>query len=58
MEHINFYPEASAYDLVDDLAEHFDVKPEHTVVGNGGKGVSLDIAMTFINEGDEIIMTD
>ena len=57
VEHINFYPEASAYDLVDDLAEHFDVKPGNIVVGNGGEGLIWDIAMTFINEGDEIIVT-
>ena len=58
VDHINFYPEASAYDLVDDLAEYFDVKPGNIVVGNGGEGLIWDIAMTFINEGDEIIVTD
>lgn len=55
---VNFYPEAVAYELVEDLAEHLGVKFENIVVGNGGEGLIWDMAMTFINDGDEVLMAD
>ena len=58
LDSINFYPEATAVDLVNDLAEYLGVKPENIVVGNGGEGLIWVMAMTFLNEGDEIIMAD
>ena len=57
-ENINFYPEASGYDLVNDIADYLEVKPENIVIGNGGEGLIWVIAMTFLNAGDEIIAAD
>lgn len=36
-ENINFYPEASGYGLVNDIADYLEVKPENIVIGNGEK---------------------
>ncbi|MBR0598306.1 histidinol-phosphate transaminase [Sinanaerobacter chloroacetimidivorans] len=58
IDKINFYPEATAVDLVKDLASYLNVKPENVVVGNGGEGLIWVIAMTFLNEGDEILAAD
>lgn len=53
---INFYPEATAYELKRELAEALDVKEENLVIGNGGEELLQVIAQTFINEGDEVIV--
>lgn len=53
---INFYPEATAYELKRELAEDLGVKDENLVIGNGGEELLQVIAQTFINEGDEVVV--
>ena len=53
---INFYPEATAYELKQELAADLDVKEENLVIGNGGEELLQIIAQTFINEGDEVVV--
>ncbi|HVI40469.1 MAG TPA: histidinol-phosphate transaminase [Anaerovoracaceae bacterium] len=53
---INFYPEATAYELKRELAADLGVKEENLVIGNGGEELLQVIAQTFINAGDEIIV--
>lgn len=56
VQEINFYPEATAYELKRELAADLGVKEENLVIGNGGEELLQVIAQTFINEGDEIIV--
>lgn len=56
VQEINFYPEATAYELKQELAEDLGVKEENLVVGNGGEELLQIIAQTFINEGDEVVV--
>ena len=53
-----FYPESYPFDLMKELASSLNVKQEQLVVGSGGEGLLWQIAMAFINEGDEIIVSD
>ncbi|GHU62629.1 histidinol-phosphate aminotransferase [Clostridia bacterium] len=53
-----FYPESYPFDLMNELAEYLDVPKENICVGSGGEGLLWQIAMTFINPGDEIIVSD
>lgn len=56
VQEINFYPEATAYELKRELAADLGVKEENLVIGNGGEELLQIIAQTFINEGDEIVV--
>ncbi len=53
---INFYPEATAYELKRELSAELGVKDENLVIGNGGEELLQVIAQTFINEGDEVVV--
>ena len=53
-----FYPESYPFELMKELASSLDVNQEQLVVGSGGEGLLWQIAMAFINEGDEIIVSD
>lgn len=55
LEQVHFYPESHPYELTEKLAKKLDVKPENLSLGNGGEGLIWTIAMTFLNEGDEVI---
>ncbi|MDD2215006.1 MAG: histidinol-phosphate transaminase [Eubacteriales bacterium] len=54
---INLYPESTAVELKRDLAVYLGVKVENLVIGNGGEELLMLIAQTFINEGDEVVVT-
>ncbi|MDR0875052.1 MAG: histidinol-phosphate transaminase [Clostridiales Family XIII bacterium] len=53
-----FYPESYPFDLMEELSEYLGVPKENICVGPGGEGLLWQIAMTFINPGDEIIVSD
>jgi len=53
-----FYPETYPFDLMRELTAALGIKQEQLVVGSGGEGLLWQVAMTFINEGDEIIVAD
>jgi histidinol-phosphate aminotransferase len=53
-----FYPESYPFDLIRELSEALEIKQEQLVVGSGGEGLLWQIALTFINDGDEIIVSD
>ena len=55
---IIFYPETYPFDLMHELTEALGIKQEQLVVGSGGEGLLWQVALTFINEGDEIIVAD
>ena len=53
-----FYPESYPFDLMRELTEALGIRQEQLVVGSGGEGLLWQIAMTFINDGDEIVVAD
>ena len=53
-----FYPESYPFDLMKELTEALGIRQEQLVVGSGGEGLLWQIAMTFINAGDEIVVAD
>jgi len=53
-----FYPESYPFDLMRELSAALGVKQEQLVVGSGGEGLLWQIALTFVNAGDEIIVSD
>ena len=53
-----FYPESYPFDLMKELTAMLGVRQEQLVVGSGGEGLLWQISLTFINEGDEIILSD
>jgi histidinol-phosphate aminotransferase len=58
LDNLNFYPESHPFALTAALADHLRVKPEQISTGPGGEGMLWQIAMSFLNEGDEIIVAD
>jgi histidinol-phosphate aminotransferase len=55
---LNFYPESHPFDLVNALAARLGVGNDQISIGAGGEGSLWQIAMTFLNEGDEIIVAE
>jgi len=55
---VNLYPDPSVDIVKTKLSKKFEVEKEQIIVGNGGEEIIKAIAMTFINEGDEVIMAD
>lgn len=53
---IHIYPDATARDLKDAIADRYGLTYENIVLGNGGEQILSMIAQALINEGDEAIM--
>jgi len=53
-----FYPESYPFDLMRELAAYLGTAEENLVIGSGGEGLLWQIALTFTNEGDEIVLAD
>ena len=53
-----FYPETYPFDLMQELTAALGIRQEQLVVGSGGEGLLWQVALTFINEGDEIVTSD
>jgi histidinol-phosphate aminotransferase len=58
LQELIFYPESYPFDLIRELSEALKIEQEQLVVGSGGEGLLWQIALTFINDGDEIIVSD
>lgn len=54
---MNLYPDDYGYQLKEKLAEKHDLKVENIVLGNGGTELLKMFAETFINEGDEAVIS-
>jgi histidinol-phosphate aminotransferase len=52
----NLYPESTNRDLRERLAHRFGVAPGNVIVGNGADEIIYYIAMSFINDGDQVII--
>ncbi|AKA69728.1 histidinol-phosphate transaminase [Clostridium scatologenes] len=56
IKNINMYPDSAAIKLREKLSEKHGVKIENIVVGSGGEELIKNIAETFINPGDEVMI--
>ncbi len=54
---INLYPDPQAHDLRIALARHFQVPPDWVFVGNGEDGVIRNLCVTYLDEGDEVVVS-
>jgi histidinol-phosphate aminotransferase len=52
----NTYPESTNRELREQLAYKYGLDPENVIVGNGADEIIYYIAMSFINDGDEVII--
>ena len=55
---MNLYPDDYGYKLKEKLAKKHGLKVENIVLGNGGTEILKMFAECFINEGDEIVVSD
>lgn len=53
----NFYPENSCYQLKEKLARYLGVDKENVGVGNGTTELILMLGFTFLNPGEEFVMS-
>ncbi len=58
MDKLRLYPDPTASDLVDTLAEYHGVKPENVFVGVGSDDVLAMAFLTFFNSGRPILFPD
>jgi histidinol-phosphate aminotransferase len=58
LDELIFYPESYPFDLMNELAAALGVARDQLVLGAGGEGLLWQIALCFVNKGDEIIVAD
>lgn len=58
LSELHFYPEGYPYELIKKISSKLSVPEKSLVVGNGGESLIWNISMTFLNEGESIIMAD
>jgi histidinol-phosphate aminotransferase len=56
LSQLNRYPEASCYYLKNKLAEHWNLKPENFVIGNGSDELIILTLRAFLNPGEEVVV--
>lgn len=55
---IHYYPETDVPELREKLADHHGVRPDMIVVSNGGDNVLSLVTHAFLNENEEVVVTD
>lgn len=55
---LNFYPDGSGYYLRKKLSTFLDVGEDSIILGNGSDEIIRIIAETFLNEGEEVVISD
>ncbi|MBF9016637.1 MULTISPECIES: histidinol-phosphate transaminase [unclassified Oceanispirochaeta] len=58
MNHLHRYPDGRSSVLIEALAEHFDLKKECFIAGNGSDEIFALIAGTYLEEGQEVVTAD
>jgi len=56
--HVQLYPDGSCYELRQAVASHLGVPGDHLIFGNGSDEIIQLIGITFLSEGDELILGD
>ncbi|HAR64328.1 MAG: histidinol-phosphate transaminase [Candidatus Margulisiibacteriota bacterium] len=54
---VSLYPDGSCNCLRDNLAQTYNLPPECFIIGNGSDEILMLIAQTFINPGDEVLIS-
>ncbi|MBI4652259.1 histidinol-phosphate transaminase [Candidatus Desantisbacteria bacterium] len=57
LKNLNYYPDGSCYYLRNALSERLKINPDQIVLGNGSDELLQIIGLTFINPGDEAIIS-
>ena len=57
LNQLNFYPDGQSYALRTALAQRVGVKPAQIVVGNGVDGVIMQTCMAYLDQDDEVIVS-
>lgn len=58
LNHLNLYPDGNATELKSAIAKKFGIKPTQVQPSSGSDEMVDQIAKTFINQGDEVILAD
>jgi len=53
---LHIYPDNDCYQLRQKLANHFNLSPEHFIIGNGSNDIMLMSASAFLNAGDHVLI--
>lgn len=53
---VNRYPDPFCRDIIKALSEELNVLPQNLILGNGSDEIIEFILLSFINEGDEVVM--
>jgi histidinol-phosphate aminotransferase len=54
---LNYYPDGQTYRLRNALALRMGVKREQVVVGNGADGIIMQTCLAYLDQGDEVIVS-
>jgi len=54
---VNVYPDAASYDLRTAIGEHFELLRDQVAVGSGADDLILQLAMAYLDDGDEVIVS-
>jgi histidinol-phosphate aminotransferase len=57
LSQLNFYPDGQCCDLREALALCLEVEPDQIVVGNGVDGIILQTCMAYLDQDDEVIVS-
>ncbi len=58
LQDVHFYPDGDWHRLRHALAAHVVLDPAEIVVGNGADGLILEICMAYVDQGDEVIVSE
>ncbi|SDL27512.1 histidinol-phosphate transaminase [Natronincola ferrireducens] len=58
LDQLNLYPDGNATDLKEAIAKKFGIKPTQVQPSSGSDEMVDLVAKTFLNEGDEVILTN
>ena len=53
---LNRYPDGSGHELIHKISEHFGLKPQNVVLGNGSDEIIGMLACAFLQPGDEVVL--
>jgi histidinol-phosphate aminotransferase len=57
LEHVNLYPDSASHGLRAAIAERFGLSIDRVAVGNGADDLILELAMAYLEDGDEVVIS-
>ncbi|OQA21525.1 MAG: Histidinol-phosphate aminotransferase [Actinobacteria bacterium ADurb.Bin346] len=55
---VNYYPDSDAREVRQKIADHYKIRPENIIMGNGTDQIIEMICDCFIDEGDNVVTAD